>query len=67
MKLAEDLVEVEENDTNLVISKMEEGDLRHLKKNIVIVLIEKHQRKHVQFEKSRFIIGCIYVTVHAKT
>ena len=32
MKLAEDLVEVEENDTNLVILKAEEGDLRHLKK-----------------------------------
>ena len=28
-------MEVEENDTNLVISKAEEGDLRHLKKNIM--------------------------------
>ena len=63
MKLAEDLVEVEENDTNLVISKAEEGDLRYLKKSIrsYIVLIEEHRRKHVQFEKSRFIIGCIVI------
>ena len=47
-------MEFEENYTNLVISKAEEGDF-------VIVLIEKHQRKHVQLEKSRFVIRCIVI------
>ena len=32
LKLAEDLLEIEGNYTNLVISKAEEGDFRHLKK-----------------------------------
>ena len=47
-------MEVEENYTNLVISKSGRGRFETFEEeDYVIVLIEKHQRKHVQLEKSR--------------